>query len=137
MAETVASLLRRSLDYLASEVPDSYRHLVAVLGLLVVEVEVDGEFFSVRGGRRVEVADGAARAVGARVTTSRAAIIDVLDAEVALREAVQAGRVGVRGSLDDVVRAHDALIAYAHAAVRAPSMPGLLAALRDGSGGAR
>jgi hypothetical protein len=137
MAETVASLLRRSLDHLASEVPDSYRHLVAELGPLVVEVDVDGELFSVRGGRRLEVADGAAGAAGARVATSRAAIVEVLDAEIALREAVQAGRVDVRGSLDDVVRAYDALIAYAHAAVRAPSIPGFLAVLRDGSGGIR
>ena len=38
----------------------------------------------------------------------------------------------VLGSLDDVVRAHDTLTAYAHAAVRAPSAPGLLAALREG-----
>lgn len=137
MVETVASLLRRSLDYLASEVPDSYRHLGAELGLLVVEVDVDGELFSVRGGRRLEVADGAADVTGARITTSRTAIVDVLDAKITLREAVQVGRVDVRGSLDDVLRAYDALIAYAHAAVRAPSMPGFLAVLRDGSDGRR
>jgi hypothetical protein len=137
MAETVASLLRRSLDHLASEVPDSYRHLVAELGPLVVEFDVDGELFSLRGGQRLEVTGGAASAPGARVATSRAAILDVLDAGIPLHEAVQAGRVDVRGSLDDVVRAHDALIAYAHAAVRAPSMPELLAELRDGSGGLR
>lgn len=135
MAETVASLLRRSLEHLAQEVPDSYHHLVAQLGPLVVEV--DGELFSVRGSRRLEVADGAAVEAGARVTTSRAAIVDVLEADVTLGEAVQAGHVDVRGSLDDVVRAHDALIAYAHAAVRAPSIPGFLALLREGSGDAR
>ncbi|MGH3870795.1 MAG: hypothetical protein ACRDSR_04645 [Pseudonocardiaceae bacterium] len=137
MAEPVASLLRRSLDHLAAEVPDSYHHLVAELGPLVVEIDVDGELFSVRGGRRLEVADGVDDTAGVRVSTSRAAIIDVLDAEVGLPEAVQAGRVDVRGSLDDVARAHDGLLAYAHAAVRAPSMPGLLAVLRDGPGGAR
>ena len=37
------------------------------------------------------------------------------------------------GTLDDVQRAHDALLAYVHASVRAPSQPGLLAALRAGS----
>ena len=36
----------------------------------------------------------------------------------------------VRGSLDDVLRAHDALLAYVHAAVRAPSVPGLVDELR-------
>jgi hypothetical protein len=132
MAETVASLLRRSLGHLASEVPDSYRLLIAELGPLVIEFDIDGELFSLRGGRWLEVADGAACAADARVTTSRAAILAVLDAKVALREAVQAGGVDVCGSLDNVVRAHDALIAYGHAAVRAPSLPGLLSLLRAG-----
>lgn len=133
MAEPVASLLRRSLDHLASEVPDSYHHLITTLGPLVVELDVDGELFALRGGRPPSVVEGPADRAHVRVSTSRATILDVLDAELALPEAVQAGRVRVRGSLDDVVRAHDALIAYAHAAVRAPSVPGLLAALREGS----
>jgi hypothetical protein len=137
MAEPVVSLLRRSLDHLASEVPPSYRHLLHELGPLVIEVDVDGEVFALRGGPRLEVVNGRADGAGARITISRAAILEVLDAVVALPEAVRSGRVAVHGSLDDVVRAHDALIAYAHAAVRAPSVPGLLGELRTGSGGPR
>lgn len=133
----VSALLRRSLDRLAAEVPASYRHLVHALGPLVVEVEVDGELFSVRADPDVVVADGPNGAAGVRIGTSRAAVLAVLDAELALGEAVEEGVVQVRGSLDDVVRAHDALLAYAHAAVRAPSVPGLLAALRAGRRGAR
>jgi hypothetical protein len=41
--------------------------------------------------------------------------------------------VSVRGSLDDVLRAHDTMLAYVHAAVRAPSQPELLNALRTES----
>ncbi len=130
MAEQVSSLLRRSVGHLADEVPDSYRLVLEALGPLLVEVEVDGELFSLRGGRRLEVSEGAAGMAGARITTSRAAILDLLDARVGLDEAVQAGTVGVRGSVDDVVRAHDTLLAYVHAAVRAPSQPALLCALR-------
>ena len=135
MAESVASLLRRSLDHLATEVPESYHHLLRVLGPLLVEIEVDGEFFWMRGGRRLDVTDSGNGAAGARIATSRAAILDLLDDEMALGEAVEAGHVVVRGSLDDVVRAHDTLMAYAHAAVRAPSVPGLLEALREGTPG--
>ena len=131
MVEQVSSLLRRSVEHLADEVPDSYRLVLDALGPLVVELDVDGEVFSLRGGRRLEVSDGAAGMAGARITTSRAAILDVLDARVGLGEAVQAGAVGVRGSLVDVLAAHDALLAYVHAAVRAPSQPGLLSALRS------
>jgi hypothetical protein len=132
MAERVSSLLRRSVEHLADEVPDSYRLVLDELGPMVVELDVDGELFSLRGGHSLEVSDGAADAAGTRIATSRAAIVDVLDAKVGLGEAVEAGTVAVRGSLDDVQRAHNTLLAYVHAAVRAPSQPGLLAALRTG-----
>ncbi len=132
MAEQVSSLLRRSVEHLADEVPDSYRLVLEELGPLVVELAVDGERFSLCGGQRLEVTDGAADEAGARIATSRAAILDVLDAKVGLKEAVEAGTVCVRGSLDNILRAHETLLAYVHAAVRAPSQPGLLAGLRTG-----
>jgi len=138
MDSEVASLLRRSLDHLAAEVPDSYRHMVVELGALVVEVAADGEVFSVRAVRdRLDVTDGASPGAGARVGTSRATIVEVIDAEIALADAVESGRLTVLGSLDAILGAHDALIAYANAAVRAPSVPGLLDALRAGPGGHR
>jgi hypothetical protein len=132
MAERVSSLLRRSVEHLKHEVPDSYRFLVTELGPMVVELNVDGEVFTLSGGDPLRVSDGAAHVAGTRIATSRVTILDVLDARVALAEAVQAGRVSVQGSLDDVQRAHDALRAYVHAAVRASSQPALLAELRSG-----
>jgi hypothetical protein len=132
MAERVSSLLRRSVEHLADEVPDSYRLLIAELGPMVVELDVDGEVFSLRGGGRLQVSDGAAEVAGVRIVTSRVTILDVLDARVGLGEAVEAGTVSVQGSLDDVQRAHDSLLAYVHAAVRAASQPGLLSELRAG-----
>ncbi|MDT5289553.1 MAG: hypothetical protein QOF88_4442 [Mycobacterium sp.] len=133
MAERVSSLLRQSVQHLADEVPDSYRLVLTQLGPMVVELDVDGEVFSLRGGDRLQVSDGAAPMAGARINTSRDAILDLLDARVGLGEAVDAGAVGVRGALDDVQRAHDTMLAYVHAAVRAPSQPALLSALRAGS----
>lgn len=133
MAERISALLRRSVEHLEDEVPESYRLLINRLGPMVVELDVDGELFSLRGGHRLEVADGAEESAHTRIATSRAAILDVLDAKTALGEAVETGTVSVRGTLDDVQRAHDALLAYVHASVRAPSQPGLLAALRAGS----
>jgi hypothetical protein len=132
MAERVSSLLRRSVEHLEHEVPDSYRLLVAELGPMVVELNVDGEIFTLRGGDRLRVSDGAADTAGTRIVTSRVTILDVLDARVALGEAVETGRVSVRGSLDDIQRTHDSLLAYVHAAVRASSHPTLLAELRSG-----
>ncbi|OBG30448.1 SCP-2 sterol transfer family protein [Mycobacterium alsense] len=132
MAERISSLLRRSVEHLEDEVPDSYRLLLAELGTMVVELDVDGEVFAVRGGDRLRVSDGAAGGAGVRIVTSRATILDLLDAGVGLGEAVEAGTVSVRGVLDDVQRAHDSLLAYVHAAVRAPAQPALLAELRAG-----
>jgi hypothetical protein len=135
----VAELLRRSLRLLLAEVPDSHRHLVATLGTLTVEVTVDGETFQVRTDRvDVLVADGGAPGGAAvRVRASWGAVRELLDGRRALAEAVESDRVRVDGTLDDVVRAHDVLLAYAHAAVRAPSGPGLLHSLDDAPRGAR
>ncbi|ORW29188.1 SCP-2 sterol transfer family protein [Mycobacterium paraense] len=133
MAERVSSLLRRSVGHLEDEVPDSYRLLVSRIGPMVVELDVDGEVFSLRGGQRLQVSDGAAQTPSVRIVTSRAGILDLLDARVGLDEAVEAGTVWVGGSLDDVQRAHDSLLAYVHAAVRAPTQPGLLSELREGA----
>jgi hypothetical protein len=132
MAERVSTLLRRSVQHLEDEVPDSYRLVVAELGPMVVELDVDGEVFSLRGGDRLQVSDGAAQMAGARILTSRVAILDLLDAKLGLGTAVEAGAINVRGSLDDIQRAHDTMLAYVHAAVRAPSQPGLLSELRSG-----
>jgi len=107
--------------------------LVAELGPMVVELNVDGEVFSLRGGDRLRVSNGAAQVAGVRITTSRAAILDLVDARLGLGEAVEADTVAVRGSLDDVQRAHDSLLAYVHAAVRASSQPALLSELRAGA----
>lgn len=132
MGESVAALLRRSVGHLADEVPASYRLVLDRLGPLVVGLDVDGEQFALRGGHHLDVSDGQVSG-GPRITTSRAAILDVLDARIGLHDAVQAGAVTVEGSLDDILRVHDTLLAYVHAAVRAPSVPGLLSALREGA----
>ncbi|ORB28336.1 SCP-2 sterol transfer family protein [Mycolicibacterium parafortuitum] len=130
MAESVSELLRRSVRQLETEVPDSYRHTLDALGPLAVALSVDGERFSLSGGDRLVVTDGEPADAAVSITTSRATMLDVLDAHVALTDAVEAGAVEVRGSLEHVLRAHDTLRAYVHAATRAPSHHGLLDALR-------
>ena len=133
MAEQISSLLRRSVEHLEDEVPDSYRLLVARLGPMVVELDVDGEVFSLHGADRLRVSEGVAQTADVRIITSRVTILDLLDASVGLGEAVERGNVSVRGSLDDVQCAHDSLLAYIHAAVRASSQPALLSELRAGA----
>jgi hypothetical protein len=129
VGEPVASLLRRSLDHLAAEVPGGYRLLCDALGGHTIGIDVDGERFGLRGGAGLEVVpDGPA---SVRIGTTRRGVLAVLDGELSLVAAVEADAVTVLGPLDEVVRAHDALVAYVHAAVRAPGAAGLLDALRD------
>lgn len=132
MAEKVSTLLRQSLGHLAEDVPDSYRCMLDALGPLVVNLDVDGEPFSLRGNGRLEVTEGRTGTADVQISTSRLAIIDVLDAKTCLAEAVEASTVCVRGQLEHVQRAHDVLLAYVHAAARAPRRPALLSALKAG-----
>ncbi|MBU9764824.1 SCP-2 sterol transfer family protein [Mycobacterium sp. TNTM28] len=129
MAERVSSLLRRSIEHLADEGPAGYRLVADRLGPLVVEIDVDHEIFCLSGGDALKVLDGPA-AAGVRICTSRAAILEILDARVQLADAVETDLLCVRGTLDAVLRAHDTLLAYVHAVVRSPAHPDLLAALR-------
>ena len=131
MAERISSLLRRSVEHLADEVPDSYRSCSTRSDRWWSSSTSTASSSHCAGGRRLEVSDGAAPTAGARITTSRATVLDVLDAGSGSSEAVETGTVSTcDGSLDDILRAHDTLLAYVHAAVRAPSQPGLLSALR-------
>jgi hypothetical protein len=132
MAEPISSLLRRSVEHLCEEAPASQRLTLDALGPLVVALVVDDEAFSLSGGRALAVTDGDTDTAGVRITTSRSTILDVLDGRLDLRDAVDTGAIGVLGSLDDVLRVHDTLHAYVHAAIRAPSQSGLLDALRGG-----
>lgn len=132
MAERISALLRRSVGHLADEAPDSYRIVLHTIGSLVVGLDIDGECFSLSGGRRLEVTEGLDPKAGARVKASRGTVLDVLDAVITLDHAVETSALTVHGTLDDILRAHDTLTAYVHAAVRAPSHPGLLTALRAG-----
>lgn len=130
MAERISSLLRRSIEHLEEEVPNSCDLLITRLGPMVVELDIDGEVFSLLGGDRLQVSEGATQSADVRIASSRVAILALLDASVGLGEAVEAGMVRVCGTLSDVTRAHDSLLAYVHAAVRAPTQPALLSELR-------
>ncbi|WKG06104.1 SCP-2 sterol transfer family protein [Mycolicibacterium sp. HK-90] len=132
MAESVSTLLRRSIAHLADEAPAGYRLVAEQLGSLSVELDIDGEIFSLTGGGELRVVEGVT-AADVQIHTSRATILDVLDARIGLGAAVEADMLCVRGTLDDALRTHDTLLAYVHAAARAPSQPALLHALRADS----
>jgi hypothetical protein len=129
-SESFAGFVRESLEVLRREVPVAHAAMCAPVAGRLVAIGADGEELALRFA-----ADGVrAAAPGGvpdlSVRTSRDAVLALVDAECSLLEAVLSDRLVLRGTPDDVIAFHDALVAYLHGAVRAPSFPGLLRRFR-------
>jgi hypothetical protein len=137
MAERVASLLERSFGRLACDAPRQHERLLRALGDLVVAVTVDDEMFWVEGTTRPIVRSEPCWGAQVSIVTDRRTLLRLIEGHLSLSESVQDSLVLVHGALPDVVRAHDALVAYLHGAVRVPSSCGLVDALRPIDRGSR
>jgi hypothetical protein len=127
VAEAWARRLEQALGLLARDAP---------LHFAATRAHLDGRAALVRVGdgpaRRVCLAQGppfvTAGLEGAlEVALSEADLDAFLRGQVTLEEAVEADRLRVRGSVDDVLRLFDALASWLHGALRCPR----LAQLRD------
>ena len=137
MDDRVARLLDRSIGRLRTEVPRSHARVVAALGPTIVSVTVDHETFTVHpSDGDLRISEGRRDDRDVDIVTTLPAVLDVLDGRRSLEAAVEHDLVAVRGPLDDLVRVHDTLLSYVHAAVRARTVDGLLDELRDPAGAA-
>ena len=130
MADSIVSLLQTALATMQRDNPGGHRSFLDALGPTSVGVIADTLPFvisTVGGGPVVSTGIGAAD-VGIR--TDRSTVVSVIEGEITLTDAVVQGSVEVRGALAHVVTAHDALLAFVDAAVRTPSLDGLLDQLR-------
>jgi hypothetical protein len=131
----VRTLLEESFAVLAREQPPASARLHACLEGLSVALRVGAEHFAVgftgRGARLREV-DGGERA---QVSTSQRTLLEVLDGQQSLAEAVLADAVEVVGPLEILLRLHEGLLLYVHGAVRCPGFPLLLRRLRTSFSG--
>jgi hypothetical protein len=127
-----ASFLGRALAALRSEAPRAFSRLGAAAGRDGVRIDVDGPAVVLRfEGDRFDLAPDAGPA-SVEVRSDRATILALIDGEVRLLDAILDERLGVRGPVDAVLRFDAALTAFLDGAVRAPSLPTLLAAFRTG-----
>lgn len=116
---------------LAVEKPTVDARLGALLRDREAAVEIDGEKLG------IGFPDGRFRRtdrVGQpfiELKSSRATVLAVVSGEVTLEDAVWSDRLWLRGSLDDLVLFHDALVLYLQGAVRCPSFPWLLECYQD------
>ena len=125
------TFLERSFDALRREVPEAYREMCRRLSVRSIRLDVDAERVAIvfaRDDARI-VAETDSCTVEMR--TSRAAILDVIDAKATLMNAVLADRLVLQGAPADVLAFHDGLMAYVHGAVRARSFPELLRQFRQ------
>jgi hypothetical protein len=132
------SFLSASLDVLRSEAPGSYRCIYEKLDGRTVAIEVDGERLSItpRWDRLVPCVS--TENVAVRASSTRAALVRLLEGELDLTRAILDDDVVLIGALDDLTAFYDGLIAYFMGAIRCPTFPKLLSAfLEDAASRAR
>jgi hypothetical protein len=133
---TFADFLGRSLSLLRREIPWVYARMCGELEPREVLIWVDDLATSVLcEAAEVRILD-APQAPDVELRTTSAEILDLIDAERTLVEAILAGRITLRGRVDDLIAFHDGLVTYLHGAVRSPSFPPLLASFRRARAGA-
>ena len=121
--------LRSALEVIEREAPVWSERLAASVGDIRIGVEVDGAPFRVvRRERAIHLDDGDTVDVVGRC--GRAAVDDLIEGRTTLEEAVESGRVDLRGDLDALLVLDEALRTFVNAAVRCPGMVDNLAAWR-------
>jgi hypothetical protein len=131
MSSSFHDFLARSLRLLRREHTPAYGALCRTLAGRRSVVTVDGEAVTIHASRLdISIRPGDAPpggSVAARCQTTRRAILDLLNAELELMDAIRQDRLVLEGALLDLVAFHDALVLYVNGAVRCVSFP----ALRD------
>ena len=129
-SESFTGFVHESLHLLQREVPAAHAAMCAPVAGRTVAIEADGEALSLRFGVDAARAADPASAADVRVRTSARAVLALADGECSLLEAVFGDQLVLQGTPEAVIAFHDALVAYLHGAVRAPSFPGLLRRFR-------
>ena len=128
---TPAAALQAALAVLEEDQLAAYMGLLDLLAGLVVECRVDGVAFHVVGGRRLDVVAGAPpRAAQVHVTTTRQAIVALIDGEITVLQAVKAGQLDVMAETALLVRIGRAQRVFADGAARAVRIRPVLAVFR-------
>lgn len=129
-----ASFLDQSFDALRRQIPELHERMCQVLAPRDVELRIGDEVVALRFAPD-DVAfvspaaigdDASAPRAAIEVVTARPVILALIDAETTILDAVLDERLGLRGSLEDLVRFHDGLRYYLHGAMRAPAFRDIL-----------
>lgn len=119
-ADTLSTLIARSLAHVRRDNPTGYEEMVRVAGDLGVNVRVGSEICCIEFDPHPRVRGCQMRTPDVEITGDRSSVAAVMSGELILGDAVSRDLLEVRGSLEAVVRAHDTLIAYVKAAIHSP-----------------
>lgn len=123
--------LRAALAAVERETPAYYAEMVTTLGPRVVLAEVDDERVALRGERGRVVLDGDAYQPTVLARSSHAHLRALLAGAESVGAALLAGRLFLQGALSDLLALETALGHFLRGAVRAPSLPRVLASYRN------
>ncbi|GEM_PF-5222444 len=136
MPRSFGKILDESLRHIRRDVPDAYARLSALLGAAPVAFEVDedtGVLEFVGGGHRfASTGDG----FRVRVETDTQTLVELVDADLSIIEALRRGRLHLRGRAQEIARFDDALHAFMAGAIRSRGTSRLLEELRWNMSGA-
>lgn len=122
--------LALSLSLLDDEKPGIVVELDRMMASRLISMTIDGVEVRLRfeeeGARVWEPAPEETGAPFIELESDRGAILDVVDGNLTLEDAVWQRRIELRGAVADLVLFHDALVVYLQGAVRSPSFPRLL-----------
>jgi hypothetical protein len=132
LAEARAGVLvEKALAVLRRENPAGYRRTCATLSELCIRLQLGGDTVDLAAGPEGMTA-GATGTPNVRIALSRRTLVALLDGDLEVLQAVRKGAVHVLASQPRLERLARGLRSALHAAVRCPSFPDLLEALREG-----
>jgi hypothetical protein len=126
--------LRTSLSRLAAEVPDAHRALAGAMGNLRARLVADGVARTIR----FDFSDWTIYAedsdVDLEVSFDREIIVDLIDGNLTMEDAIYRERLRMRGPIERIERFYDALLIYLEALTRTSGAPAMLQSYRQAQG---
>jgi hypothetical protein len=121
----VFDLMRRSLETLAAEAPQTYAALREAVGPLRARFSTAGRARLFRTTASGFALEETTEASDVDIGFDRAVVLDLAEARLTLEEALIADRLHAKGSVAAVARLHDALNLYLEGLLRAPGAAAL------------
>ncbi len=121
-----------ALQRLSAEAPRWYTRVARHLDGLSIAVTVESATVLLRFDARVHRCESEGVSI-VEISAERATLLDLIDGELALHEAIRSDRMFVRGPVAAVVRFDSAFSTFLDGAIRSRSFPLLVRSLRNGT----